>query len=113
MYTSVADGLQVRRIALPLTESGRPFTARSVTIQFSVDVLTPLPVTFHCFGNRHVVDAAVLFVVRLKSPSVTRLNAFAIRPLSTCGQLQYSVPDFASHTSSIATKVASPYSNRK
>ena len=37
--------LQVSRIALPLTESGRSFTARSVTMQFSVDVLTPLPVS--------------------------------------------------------------------
>ena len=60
------------------------FTARTVTIQLSVDVLTPLPVTFHCFGNRRVVDAAVLFVVRLKSPSVNNISHYEKLQDSVC-----------------------------
>lgn len=61
MYTSVVAGLRVNRVVWLLTEFGKSFTARSVTMQFSVGMLTPVPVAFHCFEKRRVVDAAVLF----------------------------------------------------
>ena len=109
-----SEGMQLK---LKVTDAAATITDKSDTVMsFPVPAASErsyLSTITDVHGNRRVVDAAVLFVVRLKSPSVTRLNAFAIRPLSTCGQLQYSVPDFASHTSSIATEVDSPYSNRK
>ena len=72
----------VSRIALPLMEAGRPFTARSVTTQFKAEVLRPVPVAVHCFGNSRGVLPAVLFLAMLNSPSLIILKR-AMKSTST------------------------------